>query len=138
MDLPDSMLLLEPLHCTAEEILQSGARNPAAVHRYLDCLSRGWLGQALIERYIYGEAPSTPAAMLQTNEIRNGEFVEWSKPIEQQIKDDLRELLSGRYTEELIVEREIYAKAVEYHLDDPGREFLGELVDMIDHGLQVL
>ncbi|CAD0099824.1 unnamed protein product [Aureobasidium mustum] len=137
MDLPDSMLLLEPLHCTAEEILQGGARNPAAVHRYLDCLSRGWLGQALIERYTYGEPPSAPAGMLQTNRIRNGRLVEWLKPIEDQIKDDLSDLLKGGNIEDLVAEMHVYAKAMD-NLDDPGRKLSRDLVVMLQLGLDVL
>jgi len=136
MELPEQMLLLEPLGCTAEEIMQ-GARNFAAVHRYLDCLERGWLGQALIERYTYGQSPETPAGMLQTNSIRDGVFVEWLKPIEDEIKDDLRELLRGGYDEMIGIERDIYAKAMG-NIEDPGRELLGQLVNMIDEGLQVL
>ncbi|KAH0286553.1 hypothetical protein M436DRAFT_65509 [Aureobasidium namibiae CBS 147.97] len=137
MELPEQMLLLEPLGCTAEEIMQQGARNFAAVQRYLDCLERGWLGQALIERYTYGELPETPVGMLQTNSIRDGIFVEWLKPIEDEIKDDLREVLRGGYDEMIGIERDIYAKAME-NIDDPGRELLSQLVDMIDEGLQNL
>ncbi|KAG9657832.1 hypothetical protein KCU64_g4929, partial [Aureobasidium melanogenum] len=132
------MLLLEPLHCTAEEMMQQGARNPTAVQNYLSCLSRGWLGQALIERYSYTEVPSTPAGMIQTNSNIDGRRVEWLKPIQEEIKDDLRDLLKGGYTEELVVERDIYAKAMELHLDDPGRELLRGLVEMIDRSLEVL
>lgn len=131
------MLLLEPLHCTAEEILQGGARNSTAVQNYLSCLEKGWLGQALIERYTYTQPPSTPAGMIQTNAIIDGKLVEWLKPIEDEIKDDLRDLLKGGYTEELVTERSIYVKAMELHPEDPGRELLGELVEMIDEGLQV-
>lgn len=137
MELPKSMLLLEPLHCTAEEILQGGARNSTAVQNYLSCLEKGWLGQALIERYTYTQPPSTPAGMIQTNAIIDGKLVEWLKPIEDEIKDDLRDLLKGGYTEELVTERSIYVKAMELHPEDPGRELLGELVEMIDEGLQV-
>ncbi|KAG9570675.1 hypothetical protein KCU71_g3986, partial [Aureobasidium melanogenum] len=146
MELPDQLLLLEPLHCTAEQIIQSGARNPAAVQNYISCLERGWLGQALIERYTYTQSPTptttittntiTPAGMIQTNGIKDGRFVEWLNPISEEIKDDLRDLLKGGYTEDLIVERDIYAKAMELHRDDPGRELLGELVEMIDQGLR--
>ncbi|KAG9599748.1 hypothetical protein KCU78_g3217, partial [Aureobasidium melanogenum] len=130
------MLLLEPLHCTAEEIMQQGARNPTAVQNYLSCLARGWLGQALLERYTYTESPSTPAGMIQTNGIKDGRFMEWLKPISDEIKNDLRDLLKGGYTEDLVVERDIYFKAMELYVDDPGRELLGELVEMIDQGLQ--
>jgi len=137
MELPEQMLLLEPLGCTAEEIMQQGAKNLAAVQRYLNCLERGWLGQALIERYTYGQSPETPAGMLQTNSIRDGVFVEWLKPIEDEIKDDLREVLCGGYDEMIGIERDIYAKAMG-NIEDPGRELLGQLVDMIDEGLQVL
>ncbi|KAH0345813.1 hypothetical protein KCU83_g7682, partial [Aureobasidium melanogenum] len=138
MDLPDQMLLLEPLHCTAEEIMQQGARNPASVQNYLRCLERGWLGQALIERYTYTQSLtlSNTKPMIQTNGIKDGRFMEWLKPFSEEIKDDLRDLLKGGYTEELIVERNIYAKAMELHRDDPGRELLGELVEMIDQGLR--
>lgn len=137
MELPDQMLLLEPLGCTYEDILlQHGASNPTSVQRYLNCLERGWLGQALIERYTYGQSPETPAGMLQTNSIRDGIFVEWLKPIEDEIKDDLRELLHGGHDEMVVIERDIYAKAME-NIEDPGRELLGQLVDMIDEGLQV-
>lgn len=136
MELPDQMLLLEPLHCTADEIMQQGARNPAAVQRYLDCLSRGWLGQALIERYTYGESPDTPQGLLQTNGIIDGKFVEWLKPVKDEIKDDLREILEGGYEDMIAVERDIYKKAME-GTDDPGKELLSELVEMIDKGLQV-
>ncbi|KAI4781374.1 hypothetical protein E4T52_03723 [Aureobasidium sp. EXF-3400] len=135
MELPDQMLLLEPLHCTAEEIMQQGARNPTAVQNYLSCLERGWLGQALIERYTYTQSLSTPAGMIQTNGIKDGRFAEWLKPISDEIKDDLLDLLKGGYTEDLVVERDIYAKAMELYVDDPGRELLGELVEMIDRGL---
>jgi hypothetical protein len=58
------------------------------------------------------------------------------KPIEEEIKDDLRGLLSGGHDEMLVTERDVYAKAME-DIDDPGRELLGQLVDMIDQGLQV-
>ncbi|THY09725.1 hypothetical protein D6D02_06703 [Aureobasidium pullulans] len=136
MELPDQMLLLEPLHCTADEIMQQGARNPTVVQRYLDCLSRGWLGQALIERYTYGELPDTPQGMLQTNGIIDGKFVEWLKPVKDEIKDDLREILEGGYEDMIAVERDIHKKAME-GTDDPGKELLGELVEMIDKGLQV-
>ncbi|THY15488.1 hypothetical protein D6D01_07893 [Aureobasidium pullulans] len=135
MELPDQMLLLEPLHCTADEIMQQGARNPAAVQRYLDCLSRGWLGRALIERYTYGESPDTPQGMLQTNGIIDGKFVEWLKPVKDEIKDDLREILEGGYEDMIEVERDIYEKAME-DSDDPGKDLLSELVEMIDKGLQ--
>lgn len=127
------MLLLEPLGCTAEEIIQ-GARDFAAVQRYLDCLEQGWLGQALIERYTYGQSPETPAGMLQTNSIRDGILFEWLKPIEDEIKDDLHELLHGGHDEMIVIERDTYAKAME-NTEDPGRELLGQLVDMIDEGL---
>ncbi|KAG9664541.1 hypothetical protein KCU64_g600, partial [Aureobasidium melanogenum] len=146
MELPDQLLLLEPLHCTAEQIIQSGARNPAAVQNYISCLERGWLGQALIERYAYTQSPTptttittnttTPAGMIQTNGIKDGRFVEWLKPISEEIKDDLCDLLKGEYTDELVVERNIYAKAMGLHRDDPGRELLGELVEIIDQGLR--
>ncbi|KEQ66196.1 uncharacterized protein M437DRAFT_62423 [Aureobasidium melanogenum CBS 110374] len=136
MKLPESMLLLEPLHCTAEEILQSGARNSTAVQNYLSYLEKGWLGQALIERYTYTQSPSTPAGMIRTNAIIDGKFIEWLKPIQDEIKDDLRDLLKGGYIEELVTERSIYAKAMEIYPDDPGRELLGQLVEMIDEGLQ--
>ncbi|THW71638.1 hypothetical protein D6D19_07212 [Aureobasidium pullulans] len=135
MGLPDQMLLLEPLHCTADEIMQQGARNPTAVQRYLDCLSRGWIGQALIERYTYGESPDTPQGMLQTNGIIDGKFVEWLKPVKDEIKDDLREILEGGYEDMIAVERDIYEKAME-DSNDPGKELLSELVEMIDKGLQ--
>lgn len=137
MGLPDALLLLEPLHCTAEEILQRGARNPVAVQNYLECLEKGWLGQALIERYSYTQAPSTPAGTLETNEIQDGRLVEWLKPISDEVKDDLRELLSGAYSKELVAERDIYSKALLLHPDDPGRNLLIEVVSMIDQGLQV-
>ncbi|CAD0043236.1 unnamed protein product [Aureobasidium pullulans] len=117
MGLPDQMLLLEPLHCTADEIMQQGARNPAAVGRYLDCLSRGWLG------------------MMQTNGIIDGKFVEWLKPVKDEIKDDLREILEGGYEDMIQVERDIYRKTME-DTDDPGKDLLSELVEMIDKGLQ--
>ncbi|KAK6008127.1 hypothetical protein QM012_000030 [Aureobasidium pullulans] len=137
MELPEQLLLLEPLHCTAEEILSSGARNPTAVQSYLECLEKGWLGQALIERYTYGESPSTPAGMVQTNEIKNGEFVEWLKPISDQIKDDLRELSRGRgYSNDLVDERDVYSKALLLHPEDPGRNLLIEVVCMMDEGLK--
>lgn len=136
MELPDQMLLLEPLHCTADEIMQQGARNPTAVQRYLDCLSRDWIGQALIERYTYGESPDTPQGMLQTNGIIDGKFVEWLKPVKDEIKDDLREILEGGYEDMIAVERDIYEKAME-DSDDPGKDLLSELVEMIDTGLQV-
>ncbi|KAG9518611.1 hypothetical protein KCU93_g8345, partial [Aureobasidium melanogenum] len=141
------MLLLEPLHCTAEEIIQSGARNPIAVQNYLSCLERGWLGQALIERYTYTKPPTnpptptpttTPAGTIQTNGTKDGRFVEWLKPISDEIKDDLLDLLKGGYTEDLVVERDVYAKAMELYVGDPGRELLGELVEMIDRGLRVV
>ncbi|KAG9762799.1 hypothetical protein KCU73_g1742, partial [Aureobasidium melanogenum] len=141
MELPDQMLLLEPLHCTAEEIIQSGARNPIAVQNYLSCLERGWLGQALIERYTYTKPPTnpptptpttTPAGMIQTNGIKDGRFVEWLKPISDEIKDDLLDLLKGGYTEDLVVERDFYAKAMELYVDDPGRELLGKAEDIRD------
>ncbi|THY70447.1 hypothetical protein D6C86_08479 [Aureobasidium pullulans] len=135
MELPDQMLLLEPLHCTADEIMQQGARNPTAVQRYLDCLSDGWLGQALIERYTYGESPDTPQGMLQTNGIIDGKFVEWLKPVKDEIKDDSREILEGGYEDMIAVERDIYEKAME-DSNDPGKELLSELVEMIDKGLQ--
>jgi hypothetical protein len=135
MELPKHMLL-EPLGGTAEEIIQQGARDPAAVQRYLDCLERGWLGQALVERYTYTQSPGTPAGMLQTNSIREGKLVEWLKPIEDEIKDDLREAIRGGYDEMIVVERDVYAKAME-NTNDPRRELLGQLVDMIDEGLQV-
>ncbi|THX38853.1 hypothetical protein D6D08_10705, partial [Aureobasidium pullulans] len=90
MELPDQMLLLEPLHCTADEIMQQGARNPTAVQRYLDCLSSGWLGQALIERYTYGESPDTPQGMLRIKSIIDGKFVDWLKPVKDEIKGQLR------------------------------------------------
>jgi hypothetical protein len=136
MKVPEHMLLLEPLGCTAEGIMQQGARYPAAVQRYIDCLERGWLGQALVERYTYGESPGTPAGMLQTNSIQDGRLVEWLKPIEDEIKDDLRGLLRGGYDEMLVTERDVYARATE-DIEDPGRELLRQLVDMIDQGLQV-
>jgi hypothetical protein len=136
MRLSEQTLLLEPLGCTAEEIMQQGARNPAAVQRYIDCLERGWLGQALFERYTYGESPETPAGMLKTNSIQDGRFVEWFKPIEDEIKDDLRELLRGGYDKMLVTEPDIYTKAMEDN-DDPGRELLCQLVHMIDQGIQV-
>lgn len=75
--------------------------------------------------------------MLQTNSIRDGIFVEWLKPIEDEIKDDLREVLRGGYDEMIGTERDIYAKATG-NIEDPGRELLGQLVDMVDEGLQVL
>jgi hypothetical protein len=136
MKIPEYMLLLEPLGCTAEEIMQQGARNPAAVQRYIDCLERGWLGQALVERYTYGEFSGTLPGMLQTNSIQDGRLVEWLKPIEDEIKDDLRGLLRGGHDEMLVTERDVYAKAME-DIEDPGRELLRQLVDMIDQGLQV-
>jgi hypothetical protein len=136
MKIPEHMLLLEPLGCTAEEMMQQGAKNPAAVQRYIDCLERGWLGQALVERYTYGGSPGTPAGMLQTKSIQDGRLVEWLKPIEDEIKDDLRGLLRGGYDEMLVTERDVYAKAME-DLNDPGRGLLGQLIDMIDEGLQV-
>lgn len=130
------MLLLEPLHCTADEIMQQGARNPTAVQRYLDCLSRGWLGQALIERYTYGESPDTPQGMLQTNGIIDEKFVEWLKPVKDEIKDDLREILEKGHDDMYEVERDLYKKTME-NTDDPGKELLSELVEMIDKVLQV-
>lgn len=134
MELPDTMLLLEPLHCTAEEILERGARDPVAVQDYLDCLEKGWLGQALIERYSYTQAPSTRAGNLQTNaEAQNDKLVK----ITDEMKDDLRDLLSGGYTKDLVVERDIYSKSLLLHRDDPGRNLLIEVVDMIDQGLKV-
>lgn len=137
MDFPEQMLLLEPLNCTAEEIMQQGAKNPAAVQRYLDCLKRGWLGQALFERYTYGESPETPVGMLRIKSMINGRFAEWLKPIEEEIKDDLRGILRGGHSEMTVIERDIYARAMG-NIDDPRRELLGELVDMIDEGLRVL
>lgn len=75
--------------------------------------------------------------MLQTNSIRDGIFVEWLKPIEDEIKDDLRELIRGGYDEMIVIERDLYAKAME-NIEDPGKELLGQFVDMIDEGLMVL
>ncbi|THZ67108.1 hypothetical protein D6C85_07904 [Aureobasidium pullulans] len=135
MGLPDQMLLLEPLHCTADEIMQQGARNPAAVERYLDCLSSGWLGQALIERYTYGESPDTPQGMLRIKSIIDGKFVDWLKPVKDEIKDDLRKILEKGHDDMMEVERDLYKKAME-GTDDPGKELLSELVEMIDKGLQ--
>lgn len=138
MELPDQMLLLEPLGCTYQDIvLRHGARNSAAVSRYLDCLDRGWLGQALIERYTYGQSPEAPAGMLQNFSVKDGKFVECWKPIQDEIKDDLRELLRGQLHQMIVVERNIYAKGMD-NIDDPGRKLLGQLVEMIDEGLQVL
>ncbi|KAH0279958.1 hypothetical protein KCU91_g1367, partial [Aureobasidium melanogenum] len=134
------MLLLEPLHYTAEQIMQQGARNPTAVQDYINCLERGWLGQALIERYNYTQSPTTTTTtttpIIHTDGIKDGRSMEWLKPISEEIKDDLRDLLKGGYTDELVVERNIYAKAMGLHRDDPGRELLGELVEMIDQGLR--
>ncbi|THW92566.1 hypothetical protein D6D15_03042 [Aureobasidium pullulans] len=135
MELPDQMLLLEPLHCTADEIMQQGARNPTAVQRYLDCLSSGWLGQALIERYTYGESPDTPQGMLRIKSIIDGKFVDWLKPVKDEIKDDLREILEKGHDDMMEVERDLYKKAME-GTDDPGKELLSELVEMIDKGIQ--
>ncbi|THY94252.1 hypothetical protein D6C93_05398 [Aureobasidium pullulans] len=135
MELLDQMLLLEPLHCIADEIMQQGARNPIAVQRYLDCLSRGWIGQALIERYTYGESPDIPQGMLQTNGIIDGKFVEWLKPVKDEIKDDLREILEKGHDDMMEVERDLYKKVME-DTDDPGKDLLSELVEMIDKGLQ--
>jgi len=117
--------------------MQQGAKNLAAVQRYLICLERGWLGQALIERYTYTQPPETPTGMVQIKSIRDGIFVEWLKPIEDEIKDDLRDLLRGGYDEMIGIERDIYAMAMA-NIEDPGRELLSQLVDMIDEGLQVL
>ncbi|OBW66080.1 MAG: Uncharacterized protein AUREO_038500 [Aureobasidium pullulans] len=135
MELPDQMLLLEPLHCTADEIMQQGARNPTAVQRYLDCLSRGWIGQALIERYTYGESPDTPQGMLRIKSIIDGNLVDWLKPVKDEIKDDLREILEKGHDDMMEVERDLYKKAME-GTDDPGKELLSELVEMIDKGIQ--
>ncbi|THY84911.1 hypothetical protein D6C95_08027 [Aureobasidium pullulans] len=135
MDLPDYMLLLEPLHCTADEIMQQGARNSTAVQRYLDCLSRGWLGQALIERYTYGESPDTPQGMLRIKSIIDGKFVDWLKPVKDEIKDDLREILEKGHDDMMEVERDLYKKVMK-NTDDPGKDLLSELVEMIDKGLQ--
>ncbi|KER00073.1 hypothetical protein AUEXF2481DRAFT_34259 [Aureobasidium subglaciale EXF-2481] len=82
------MILLEPLNSTAEEIIQQGAKNPAAAHRYINCLSRGWIGQALVERYTYDQSPDTPEGMIHTNGEQDGIFKEWLKPIKDEIKDD--------------------------------------------------
>ncbi|KER00072.1 hypothetical protein AUEXF2481DRAFT_34257 [Aureobasidium subglaciale EXF-2481] len=53
MELPKEMIFLDTFDQTAEETINRGVENEAAVHRYFDCLSRGWLGQAFIERYTY-------------------------------------------------------------------------------------
>ncbi|KEQ81704.1 hypothetical protein M438DRAFT_367596 [Aureobasidium pullulans EXF-150] len=90
---------------------------------------------ALIERYTYGESPDTPQGMLQTNGIIDGKFVDWLKPVKDEIKDDLREILEGGYEDMIAVERDIYEKAME-DSNDPGKELLSELVEMIDKGLQ--
>ncbi|KAI5238544.1 hypothetical protein E4T43_07308 [Aureobasidium subglaciale] len=134
--LPEAMILLEPLNSTAEEIIQQGAKNPAAAHRYIDCLSRGWIGQALVERYTYDQSPDTLEGMMHTNGIQDGIFKEWLKPIKDDIKDDLREALEGGYDEMIITDRDIYARAMT-NVEDPGRELLRELVEVIDQGLQV-
>ncbi|TIA09596.1 hypothetical protein D6C81_08654 [Aureobasidium pullulans] len=73
--------------------------------------------------------------MLQTNGIIDGKFVEWLKPVKDEIKDDLREILEGGYEDMIQVERDIYEKAME-DSDDPGKDLLSELVEMIDKGLQ--
>ncbi|KAI5207940.1 hypothetical protein E4T38_03001 [Aureobasidium subglaciale] len=134
--LPEAMILLEPLNSTAEEIIQQGAKNPAAAHRYINCLSRGWIGQALVERYTYDQSPDTPEGMIHTNGEQDGIFKEWLKPIKDEIKDDLREALAGGYDEMIITERDIYAREMT-NVEDPGREMLRELVEVIDQGLQI-
>lgn len=129
------LLLLEPLHSTAEEILQ-WANNPAAVHRYLDCLRRGWLGQAVRERYSFDNSASIPEGMLQTNSIQSdGTFVEWLEPIDDQIKEDLRGYISEN-DESIAVTRDAFIEGLQ-RTDDPGLDLLQELVEMMRVGLEV-
>ena len=46
--------------------------------------------------------------MLQTNGIIDGKFVEWLKPVKDEIKDDLREILDKGHDDMMEVERDLY------------------------------
>jgi len=125
----ENLLPLEPVNTPAEEILP-WAKNSAAVHRYVDCLHRGWLGQALRERYSFDDPEDTPRGLLRANCIQSdGKYVEWLKPINDQIKEDLHDCVEENHNC-IPVTRDTFVEGLR-RTDDPGLELLQELVEMM-------
>ena len=129
-------LLVEPLHCTAEEILRCSGGSPAGVDRYLSCLEKGHLGQALIERYLYCQTLDAPEGMVWAEwQEPDGTVVRRWQPVKEEIKRELRGAIVGE--QDLVkADREAFVYVIE-NLEDPQVEFLRQLVEIIDVGLKV-